>query len=382
MNQTDWKKIRRLHQMHKREKKTAFAYTPWLATFFWDLPAKEQLTDFLQHHIDLHGPITSVSSSHPVVQEHTPIHLPYLYRHDVSFEDGSLCILFQKFNFSRDFTSLFTSFTWAYLPMLSTTFRRRHRQYEKSLGRFVSLIHPNPQSLWKNYISFLSTVGSSWNAKKTTFLGPTWVVLTDVTAVTLAVPGANQLVGSSLYSHLANTIQRNRFQKKQFETLGKSVGKMIRSGYLQKVTFTDIGLGNYILDSEGMVRFIDGELFQVFPEGVPSHYKALELVLFMEDIYVEMVRDYCRTINSTNSEATRKYQQGLLEFFSSFLRELDLSNDELVLAQGMYHDWSTKVGTFIFTLFLSLHLDARVMSSFRLLLKEDLEKILEKQIST
>jgi hypothetical protein len=266
--------------------------------------------------------------------------------------------------------------------MLSTTFRRRHRQYEKSLGRFVSLIHPNPQSLWKNYISFLSTVGSSWNAKKTTFLGPTWVVLTDVTAVTLAVPGANQLVGSSLYSHLANTIQRNRFQKKQFETLGKSVGKMIRSGYLQKVTFTDIGLGKYILDSEGMVRFIDGELFQVFPEGVPSHYKALELVLFMEDIYVEMVRDYCRTINSTNSEATRKYQQGLLEFFSSFLRELDLSNDELVLAQGMYHDWSTKVGTFIFTLFLSLHWDARVICSFRLLLKEALEKILAKQISS
>jgi hypothetical protein len=207
-------------------------------------------------------------------------------------------------------------------------------------------------------------------------------VLTDVTAVTLAVPGANQLVGSSLYSHLANTIQRNRFQKKQFETLGKSVGKMIRSGYLQKVTFTDIGLGNYILDSEGMVRFIDGELFQVFPEGVPSHYKALELVLFMEDIYVEMVRDYCRTINSTNSEATRKYQQGLLEFFSSFLRELDLSNDELVLAQGMYHDWSTKVGTFIFTLFLSLHWDARVICSFRLLLKEALEKILAKQISS
>jgi hypothetical protein len=95
-----------------------------------------------------------------------------------------------------------------------------------------------------------------------------------------------------------------------------------------------------------------------------------------------MVRDYCRTINSKDSDATRKYQQGLLVFFSSFLRELDLSNDELVLAQGMYHDWSTKVGTFFFTLFLSLHWDARVICSFRLLLKEALEKILEKQIST
>ena len=382
MDQADWKKIRRLRQFYSQGNKTTLAYTPWVDTFFWDFSAKKQLTEFLQPHIERHRSITSVSSSHPVLQEHTPIHLPYLYRHDVSFEDGFLCVLFQKFNFSRDFTSLFTSFTWAYLPMLSTTFRRRHRQYEKSLGRFLSLVHPHPRSLWENYFSFLSTVGSSWNAKETTFLGPTWVVLTDVTTVTLAVPGINQVVGSSLYSHLANTIQRNRFQKKQFETLGKSVGKMIQSGYHQKVTFTDIGLGNYILDSEGTVRFIDGELFQVFPEGVPSHYKALELVLFMEDIYVEMVRDYCRTINSTDSDATRKYEQGLLVFFSSFLRELDLSNDELILAQEMYHDWSTKVGTFIFTLFLSLHLDARVMSSFRLLLKEDLEKILEKQISS
>jgi hypothetical protein len=208
------------------------------------------------------------------------------------------------------------------------------------------------------------------------------VVLTDVTAVTLAVPGNNQVVGSSLYSHLVNTIHCSRFQKKQFETLGKSVGKMIRSCYAQKVTFIDVGLGNYILDSEGVVRFIDGELYQVFPEGVPLHYKALELVLFIEDLYIEMVRDYCKTINSNDFDVIRKYQQGLLVFFSSFLKELDLSNDELVLAQGMYHDWSTKVGTFFFTVFLSLHWDARVMSSFRLLLKEDLEKILQKHLSS
>jgi hypothetical protein len=71
----------------------------------------------------------------------------------------------------------------------------------------------------------------------------------------------------------------------------------------------------------------------------------------------------------------------LLVFFSSFLKKLDLSNDELVLAQRMYHDWSTKAGTFYFTVFLALHWDAQVVSSFRLLLKEDLEKIVEKRIS-
>ena len=112
------------------------------------------------------------------------------------------------------------------------------------------------------------------------------------------------------------SLELQAFQKKQFETLGKSVGKMIRSCYIQKVTFIDVGLGNYILDSEGVVRFIDGELFQVFPEGVPLHYKALELVLFIEDLYIEMVRDYCKTINSKDSDVIRKYLQGLLVFFS------------------------------------------------------------------
>ena len=381
MNQADWKKIRKLRQLYSQGKKTTLAYAPWVATFFWNFSAKEQLTKFLQPHIERHGSIASVSSSHPVLQEHTPIHLPYIYRHDISFEDGSLCILFQKFNFSKNFTSLFTSLTWSYLAQLSTAFRRYHRRYEKNIGRSLSLVHPHPQSLWENYTMFLSAIGSSWKAKEITFLGPTWVVLTDVTAVTLAVPGKNQVVGSSVYSHLVNAIHRSRFQKKQYESLGKSLGKTIQSCYAQKIAFIDVGLGNYILDSEGVVRFIDGELFQVFPEGVPPHYKALELVLFMEDIYLEMVRDYCRTINSKDSDVIHKYQQGLLVFFSSFLKELDLSNDELVLAQAMYHDWSTKVGTFYFTVFLSLRWNARVVSSFRLLLKQHLEKIVAKHIT-
>jgi hypothetical protein len=228
---------------------------------------------------------------------------------------------------------------------------------------------------------FLSTIGSSWKTKKPTILGPIWVVLTHVTAVTLAVPGKNQVVGVSVYFHLVNALHRNHFQKKQYELLGTSVGKTIRSCYAQKVAFIDIGLGNYILDSEGAVRFIDGEFLQVLPEKVPSHYKALELVAFMEDIYIEMVRDYCRTINSKDSEVIRKYHKGLLVFFSSFLKELDLSKEDLVLAQKMFNDWSTKLGTFCFTVFLVLRWDAEVVSSFRVLLKKELEMIIQKHIS-
>ena len=381
MKQTDYKKIQRLHQIHKQQKKTTLSYDSWITVYFWDLPSKEQIIEFLQPHIKHHGSITSVCTFHPTFQEHTPLHLPYLYQHTVSFEDGFQCLLFQKFNFSQNVTSLFTSFIWSYLPQLSTTFRRQHRKYEKNLGHPLPLVHPHPRSLWENYTVFLSTIGSSWKTKKPTILGPIWVVLTHVTAVTLAVPGKNQVVGVSVYFHLVNALHRSHFQKKQYELLGTSVGKTIRSCYAQKVAFIDIGLGNYILDSEGAVRFIDGEFLQVLPEKVPSHYKALELVAFMEDIYIEMVRDYCRTINSKDSEVIRKYHKGLLVFFSSFLKELDLSKEDLVLAQKMFNDWSTKLGTFCFTVFLVLRWDAEVVSSFRVLLKKELEMIIQKHIS-
>jgi hypothetical protein len=228
---------------------------------------------------------------------------------------------------------------------------------------------------------FLSTFGTSWNAQENTHLGPVWVVLTDVTAVTLAVADKNQTVGLSVYSHLVDLIHQSSFQKKSFERLGESLARTIQSSYTQKAVFIDVGLGNYILDSKGMARAIDGELFQLFPEAVPSHYKALELVLFMEDIYIETVRDYCRAINSGEVDKIRRYQQGLFVFFSSFFTTLNLTKDEMTLAQRMYHDWSTKVGTFYFTVFLFLRWDARIISSFRLLLKEELEKIIEERIS-
>jgi hypothetical protein len=382
MKHAERKKIQSLHHLHKQQQKTTLAYDFWIATYFWNLSAKEHISEFLHSHINLHGPITTICSFHPTVQEHTPLHLPYLYQHDISFEDGFHCILFQKFNFSQNVTSLITSLIWSYLPQLSTTFRKQHRMYERSLGRPLPLVHPHPRSLWENYTLFLSTIGAKWKSEKSTSLGPIWVVLTDNTAVTLSIPGHNQDTGSSVYSHLVNMLHQRSFQKKQYEVLGASLGKAIHSCYTQKIAFLDNGLGNYILDSEEAIRFIDGEFLQVLPDGVPSHYKALELVLFMEDIYIETVRDYCRTINSKDPEAIRNYLKGLLVFFSNFLKKLHLSNDELALALKMFNDWSTRIGTFCFTMFLCLQWDARVMSSYRVVLKKDLEKIIQKQISS
>jgi hypothetical protein len=243
------------------------------------------------------------------------------------FQDGSVEYLFQKFNFTWSVTSLFTSFIWSYLSNLSTTFRRAHRSYEKTQHRSVQLVHPHPCSLWENYKTFLITLGHCWKNNDDSMLGPTWVVLTDVTAVAVGVPGKKHDVGSSVYNHLITANHKKTIKKKQLETLGKSLGKTIRAFYEQKVAFIDISLGNCILDAKGAARFIDGELLQQFPEGVPSHYKALELVLFMEYLYFETVRDYGRSIHSVDLELMKTYQHGLLVFASAFLNELGLSRE-------------------------------------------------------
>jgi hypothetical protein len=141
-----------------------------------------------------------------------------------------------------------------------------------------------------------------------------------------------------------------------------------------------VGLGNYIIDDQGRARFIDGELLQVFPTSAPPHYKALELVMFMETLYLETVRDYCSTVNSLNLDDMKQYQRGLLVFFSAFLKELRLSKEELMLAQKMFRDWSTKIGTFFFTLLLSLHRTPRVIHRYRKILREHLLLILDEYI--
>jgi len=377
MKRADRKKIRSLHQLHRREKRTTHSYDSWLATYFWDPASKEQITEYLQSLIQHHGEISSVTSSHPELLERTPIHLSYLYRHEISCEDGFQQVLFQKLNFTWSFISLFSSIFWAYIAFLSTTFRQNHRRYEKNIGRLLALMRPNPGSLWENYQAFLRTLGSPWNTTEIKLLGPTWVVCSDITVVTLAVPGKNQPVGGTVYVQLIHAVHQKRTPKKQFETLGSSLGKTIKSCYEQNVAFLDISLGNYIRDRDDVVRFIDGELFQVYPFGVPSHHRAMELVLFMETIYIETVRDYCETVHVRDADAIHRYLQGLVNFFSSFLQEIGLSDDELTMALRMSQGWTSKFGTFFFTLYFSFNHDAKVMSLYRVLLRESLEKIIE-----
>jgi len=382
MNRSDRKKIKHLHRLHRRNKETLLSYCEWLTTYCWENDAQHALTDYLETLITDHGEIVSVRSQHPLLQERTPIHLPYLYRHQILFNDNTTIVLFQKFNFSRGFTSLFTSLTWSYMANLSTAFRRQHRRYETAHGRSFQLVHPNPTSLWENYKMFLTTLGTNWKNVNTSLHGPVWVVLTDVTAITVAVPGKKQNVGTSVYSHLIQEIHQHRFQHRRIEILGTTLAKTIRFSYQQKVAFIDVSLGNYIIDDQGRARFIDGELLQVLPDEVPSHYQTLELVLFMETLYLETVRDYCSTINSNDIHTINNYQQGVLLFFSAFLKELQLTKADFQLARVMYRDWSTKVGTFYFTVLLSFRYNSKVIRRYRKLLRKSLEKILEEYLSS
>jgi hypothetical protein len=379
MKRSDQEKISRLDRRYRTILETTLDYPQWLSIFFWDDESKEQIAGYLETFISKHGDIVSVRSLHPSSEERTPIHLSCIYRHEITLLDGTQDVLFQKFNFSAGFNSLFTSLTWSYLSNLSPSFRRNHRLYEKQIGRSFQLVHPHPRSLWENYKLFLSTVGTHWSTKGDTPIGPSWVVLTDVSAVTCAVTRTNRSVGDSVYTCLVTAIHKARLQKKQFEQLGIALAKTVQSCYSHRDAFVDVGLGNYIMDSKGNARFIDGELLQVFPGEVPSHYKALELVMFMETLYLETVRDYCKTINSRNHDEIRKYQHGLLLFFSAFLKELRLSKEEIDLAQTMYLDWSTKLGTFFFTFLLLLRCDPRVILQYRTLFLKDFVVTLDEQ---
>jgi len=118
----------------------------------------------------------------------------------------------------------------------------------------------------------------------------------------------------------------------------------------------------------------------MFPTSVPPQYTALELVMLMETLYLETVRDYCRTINSLNSDDIKHYQRGVIVFFSAFLKELSLSKEEQMFAQTMYHEWSTKGSTFFFTVLLSLHRDSTMVRRYRKILRGDLEKILSQSL--
>jgi hypothetical protein len=183
-----------------------------------------------------------------------------------------------------------------------------------------------------------------------------------------------------VYTHLITAIHQKRLQKKQLETLGTALAETIRSCYERNLAFIDVGLGNYIIDDQGHARFIDGELLQAFPTSVPPHYKALELVMLMETLYLETVRDYCRTINSCNPDDIKQYQRGVLVFFSAFLKELSLSKEELMLAQSMYHEWSTKISTFFFTLLLSRRRTPHIIHQYRKILRIQLLNIIDENI--
>ena len=131
MNFIYHKKIKNIHHLHKKKGQTKLDYSTWLSTYFFESTSKKQMILYLEHKMKEHGSIKTILSKHPTGKNRQPIHLPYIYMHEINFQNESKIVLFQKFNFSKSLNSLITSFIWSYLPKMSSEFRKYHRIYEK-----------------------------------------------------------------------------------------------------------------------------------------------------------------------------------------------------------------------------------------------------------
>jgi len=380
-NIVDHKKIRNIHHLHKKNGQTKLDYTTWLSIYFFESTSKKQITEYLEEIIKKQGNIKTIISKHPTGKQRAPIHLAYIYMHEIHFQKNFNIVLFQKYNFSKSLNSLLTSFIWSYLPTMSSEFRKHHRFYETSHHCKQNIIHPHPKYLWENYKKFLFLLGEKYKNKKETNLGPTWIIINDLTTVTLAICDKDDNVGTTAYTKIIDTIhngiQTNSFYKKDFELLGKTIGKTLKASYEKKLALIDINLGNFILEHAERARLIDGELLQVFETDVPAHYKAMELVLIMQTLFLDTVQDYCRTIGSTNIKDIKTYQQGLIILFSSILQELRFSDDTIAIAVLISKDWSTKLSNLFYRVCFYLNFDAKMINKYREVLSKNLMLTLE-----
>jgi len=375
-NIVNHKKIRNIHHLHKKNGQTKLDYTTWLSIYFFESTSKKQITEYLEEIIKKQGNIKTIISKHPTGKERAPIHLAYIYMHEIHFQKNFKTVLFQKYNFSKSLNSLITSFIWSYLPKMSSEFRKHHRIYETSHNFKQNFIHPHPKYLWESYKKFLFLLGEKYKNKKETNLGPTWILINDLTTVTLAICDKDENVGTSAHTKIIDTIhngiQTNSFNKKDFELLGKTIGKTLNASYEKKLALIDLNLGNFILDHTLRARLIDGELLQVFKTEVPAHYKVMELVLIMQTLFLETVQDYCRKIGSMKTKDIKTYQQGLVILFSSILNELRFSDDDIKIAVLISQDWSTKLSILFYRLCFYLNFDAKMINKYREVLSKNL----------
>lgn len=372
----DYKKIRKIHSIHKKDGQTKLDCNTWLDTYFWDSISKEKMLKYLQHLKQANGDINKIISNHPSWSQRPPLHLPYIYKHEIYFQGDSKIVLFQKYNFSRSFTSLIASFVSSLVPKMSSEFRKRHKMWEAEHDYTPYFTHPQPKHLWERYKNFLSTLGNNWETANNTELGPIWILLNDITTVTEAIIGIDGNIGIGLNNSVTEAIHLGMLKqyenKDWFKKYGKDIGTAMRKCYEKNSVLIDVNLGNFIIDSTSRARLIDGELFQVFDGDVPSHYKAMELALMMGVLFLETALDYCKTINSMNDIDINNYQQGLALIITGIIDGVSLSKEEIQLALSIFRDNSSKFSHFFFKILFSQICDFRMIHKYQVLLKENL----------
>ena len=364
----------------KKTSQTKLDYKRWINNYFRDPSSKKEIQDYLEFMGKNYGGVETVFTCHPSDKERTTIHLPYIYMHEIFFQNTSKIVLFQKYNFTRSINSLFTSIIWSYLPMMSSEFRKHHRIYEIKHNYKNNFIKPHPKYLWTNHQKFLYTLGENWKEKKEG-IGPIWIFINDVATVTQAISDKNGQVGVSIYSKLTDAIHESlntkNNKKKEFEKYGAAVGTTIKKSYEKNSALIDINLGNFIFDSKSRARPIDGELFQVFTTGIPAHFIGFEVMNMMEMFFLETVLDYCKHVNSLKSEDMLAYQEGLNIFFCSLIKNLKISDKEIQIALNIFQNRSTKQTNLFFKTLLSLKANSKIINRYQDLLQRNLISILE-----
>jgi len=372
----DYKKIRKIHNLHKKEGQTKLDCNTWLTTYFWESISKEKMLKYLKHLKQNYGDINTIISNHPSWSKRPPLHLPYIYKHEIHFQGYSEIVLFQKYNYSRSFTSLIASFISFIIPKMSPGFRKRHKIWEIEHYYIPYFSHPYPRQLWERYKNFLSTLGNNYEIANGNELGPVWILLNDITTVTETISGIDGKIGTGINNLVIEAIHHGILKQNEnkncFEKYGKEIGITLRKCYERNSALIDVNLGNFIIDSRSRARLIDGELFQVFDKEVPSHYKAMELALMMGVLFLETALDYCKTINSMNDVDMNNYQQGLVLLTGGIMESISLSKEEIQLALSIFRDNSSKFSHFFFKILFSLICDYRMIHKYQVLLKENL----------
>lgn len=375
-------KIKALRFLHLRDKSIRHDYEKWLRMYSWG-PSQEDLKAYVSHLQKKHGPVKYVSTFQPRWKFHrlnfSPIHAHYTYIHALFFQDGKKQCLFQKFNFRHSPVSYMVAAWWSHLPYFSFEFGKRHKKYVAAEDFHWGAIHPDPKHLWRNHKIFLRVMGKHWLEREKPILGPICVLVNDTMTVTEAILGRRGGLAESAKNRVLEALHNKIPPIASGGTLnqiGWELGRVIRNCYDRKIALIDVNLGNFLFDEKSHVRVVDGETMQFFNKEVPPHYKASELILFLEHLVAETATDYLHTIGSSNAEDLEKYQHRVVDLFQAMVGEIKPSKEDAAIALAIMKGAAAWLVNLFFKYISTLKADPKLARTYHDTLSNKLKEVI------